>query len=239
MLTSSLRISERVFIEVYVVQGVKIAVLDDHRMFLDGLALMVEGAANNYTVDNFSEPLSLLKELEVGRQWDLIICDLIMNQMNGLAFIAAVRTHDKKTPVLVLSGINTSPPLSEMKQLGANGFVHKSSDNDVLLSAIETILSGASYFQPEHPELPEPLNVGLDVNERPSGIPDAQVLPVLGARQLEVLQMIAQGASNKEVSRLLSISENTVKTHLRQIFLELGVNKRTACIRRAQSFGII
>lgn len=217
---------------------VQIAVLDDHLMFLDGLSLMVQGAGKDYEVSGFSEPLELLKKIESGDRWNLIICDLIMNQMNGLAFVAAVCSRVKNIPILMLSGINTTPPIDEIRRLGAKGFVHKSSDNTVLLTAIETILSGKSYFLPDSdaPAQSSPIDTQPAAGAQ---LTDDNILPSLGARQLEVLRMIAKGASNKEISRLLSISENTVKTHLRQIFLELGVNKRTACVQRAQTLGII
>ncbi len=223
---------------VTVIQPFQIAILDDHRMFLDGLTLMVQGERKDYEVSGFSEPLTLLEKIELGDRWDIIICDLIMNQMNGLAFVAAVCSHTKNMPILVLSGINTAPPLDEIRRLGAKGFVHKSSDNKVLLEAIEAILAGNSFFPADNGE---PAQSGTIDEKRVSGarVSDDHVLPSLGARQLEVLRMIAKGASNKEISRLLSISENTVKTHLRQIFMVLGVNKRTACVQRAQTLGMI
>ena len=218
-----------------VLRSLEIAVLDDHRMFLDGLSLMVGGMAEHYHVDSYDDPLSLLRKVDQGQSFDLIICDLIMNKMNGLAFVAAIRSRTKKLPVLVLSGINSDPPLHELKRLGANGFIHKSADNENLLEAIECVTTGNDHFPEEVGKvMPGPVSDHQDIF-----FDDVPLLPTLGNRQVEVLQMIAQGASNKEISNTLSISENTVKTHLRQIFAELGVNKRTACVRKAQTLGII
>ncbi len=212
-----------------------IAVLDDHRMFLDGLSLMVEGMAKNLEVESYDNPLTLLNDIDAGRSFDLVICDLIMNKMNGLAFVAAVRSRTAKLPLLMLSGINANPPLHELKRLGANGFIHKSADNADLLNAINMVTDGNSCFPAETSGVEQ-------AQASPSDdllFDEVPLLPVLGNRQVEVLQMIAQGASNKEISNSLAISENTVKTHLRQIFAELGVNKRTACVRKAQTLGII
>lgn len=73
---------------------------------------------------------------------------------------------------------------------------------------------------------------GLEENQKDE-------LRQLSARQIEIMRLIANGYANKEIARSLTISENTVKTHLKQIFRELGVNKRTACVRKAQALGLI
>ncbi|WP_417449342.1 response regulator transcription factor [Kordiimonas sp.] len=210
-----------------------IAVLDDHRMFLEGISIMVKNMSDSYRVANFHDPADLLTHLSEGKRFDLIICDLIMDRMNGLAFLAAVKAQTKRLPVLMLSGINTAPPIVEMKKLGARGFIHKSADNDTLSKAVKTVLSGKTLFM--HDDAPGQLEGS---NEAEDDLSSGQI-PVLGKRQIEVLNLIAAGASNKEISRSLTITENTVKTHLKQIFQVFGVNKRTACVRKAQALGIL
>lgn len=214
---------------------VKIAVIDDHQIFLDGVSLLVKSMDERFEVCGFSAPMTLLSEVKTGAKFDLVLCDLIMNSMNGLAFISALRAHAKTLPILMLSGINTAPPLAEIKRLGGQGFVHKSVDNQNLLSAIQTVLAGGTYFADglEAGKINAPIAIAQD------GMDDPVVTPQLSGRQMEVLGLIANGASNKEIARTLSISENTVKTYLKQIFLELGVNKRTACVRKAQMLGLI
>lgn len=219
-------------------ESINIAVIDDHRIFLEGVSILVGGMNSAFTVEGFESPSDFLRKLEVHSSYDLVICDLIMNSMNGLAFIAAIRSHRKRLPILVLSGINTAAPITEIKRLGGNGFVHKSSGNETLLEAINTVLSGKTYF-------------AEDGNQEQVGYPSKDfqmqrvdrsmtpILPKLGPRQIEVLRLIAEGATNKDVSMALAISQNTVKTHLKQIFMELGVNKRTACVRKAQTLGLI
>ncbi|MFC3052098.1 response regulator [Kordiimonas pumila] len=217
---------------------VHIAVLDDHRMFLEGLSMLVESMVGHYSVTNFHEPVELLHQLEAGQHYDLVLCDLIMNRMNGLAFVAAARAYTKRIPILMISGINTPPPLAEMQSLGASGFVHKSADNETFLKAIETVLRGKAFFEVVGSDDVAADLCALRGNED-SANSLIEALPSLGKRQVEVLKMIAHGASNKEISNTLSISENTVKTHLKQIFMILGVNKRTACVRKAQALGLI
>lgn len=215
----------------------KIAVIDDHRIFLEGITLLVKGMSDIFEVEGFSAPLEFLRTVETNAKFDLVICDLIMNAMNGLAFVAALRSQSETIPILMLSGINTAPPIDEVKRLGANGFVHKSAENEILKEAIQTVLNGQAYFSDglgDSIMRPES-NSNADWETAYNG----KAMPKLAARQIEVLRLIAEGATNKDVSKALMISENTVKTHLKQIFLELGVNKRTACVRKAQTLGLI
>jgi len=213
----------------------KIAVIDDHHLFLAGFALLMQQRDNPLDVTPFADPAELLTAVETGEKFDLIICDLVMPRMNGLAFAQALRDQSS-IPIMILSGINTHPPLSEMKQLGVDGFVHKSADDDVVMDAIEKILAGDTCF-------PGTGEDGAEDRAQRYGDVSAQVtmdsVPVLTRRQIEVLELISNGASNAQISESLNISENTVKSHLRQIFDLLQVNKRTACVRAAQSFGLI
>ncbi len=217
---------------------IHIAVIDDHRIFLDGISLLVESMEDLFEVTGFDAPFDILREIETGKAFDLVICDLIMNAMNGLAFVAALRSHTKHIPILILSGINTVPPIEEIKRLGGNGFVHKSVENQILLSAIKTVLTGGTYFA----DGLEDSVINAPSNQDDEGLGDiytTKAIPKLGPRQIEVLRLIASGATNKEIAKTLVISENTVKSHLKHIFMELGVNKRTACVRKAQTLGFI
>lgn len=217
---------------------VKIALVDDHRVFLDGITMLVGRLSDTFEITGFNNPVECLESLEAGARFDLVICDLIMNAMNGLAFIAALRGHSKLTPVLVLSGINTSPPIDEIKQLGANGFVHKSVENNVLHGAIQALLAGGVYFVNGFGDIGETVIHSAETHIDTGGY-KATEIPLLAKRQIEVLNLISVGATNKDISEKLDISENTVKTYLKQLFLKLGVNKRTACVRKAQSLGLI
>ncbi len=213
----------------------KIAVVDDHRLFLAGFTLLLQQFEKPFVVTPFEEPIAVLTALESGSYFDLIICDLVMPKMNGLAFAQALRDQSS-IPFMIVSGINTHPPISEMKQLGVNGFVHKSSEDAVLLAAIQTILAGKTCFPDSTANgiEPQPTNFGDVAHPY-----DVKTVPVLTKRQIEVLKLISNGASNAEIATNLKISENTVKSHMKQIFECLQVNKRTACVRAAQSFGLI
>lgn len=213
---------------------IHIAIIDDHSIFLEGLSVLIADIDYVSEVHAFATPAKFFDELRAGAPFNLIICDLIMQSMNGLAFLAAVRNHCRHVPVIVLSGINVNPPLDEIRRLGGNGFVHKSTDQRTLKSVIKAVLDGQTYFgQIEDSRLAPPENHASNATDT------AYLAPNISPRQTEILRCIASGDSNRDIAARLDISENTVKTHLKQIFTELGVNKRTACIRKAQALGLI
>lgn len=206
-------------------------------MFLDGLSLFFSGHSERFDVSTFEKPADLMHTIATGVKFDLLISDLIMKEMSGLAFVSAIRSHSKTLPILMLSGINSPPPVREIINLGANGFIHKSADNEALLRAVDALIAGNTYFPEDMQSEDEASSLGaMDEGEF---FDEPDYLPKLSPRQIEVLRLIANGASNRQISEEMIISENTVKSHLKSIFYEMRVNKRTACVRRARTLGLI
>lgn len=203
-------------------------------MFLDGSHYLVSSFSETYKPTLFETPLELLQTLETGMAFDLIVADLVMPSMNGLAFVSVLRTRQIETPVLIVSGTDTPLSPEDFLNAGANGFLSKQSSKGELARAFAVLLDGQNFFNGEAMQ-----SHRARTGFKSSRESDSQQLPKLSSRQVEILQAIAAGSTNKDVSEALSISENTVKTHLKQIFAELGVTKRTACIRRAQAYGLI
>ena len=210
-----------------------IAIVDDHDLFLQGLALIVEQELPDYAIETVSVASQLLARFKSGARHDLIICDLIMKEMNGLTFIDEVRSMGLRTPILMLSGINTNAPVDEMRQLGANGFIHKSEGRKALVHAVDAVLRDPHSFH----EFSGRLSGVIDDPDAESG--PSFDLPKLGERQSDVLRLLCTGAPNSEIAAKLNISENTVKTHLKFIFVELGVSRRTECMQKAQQLGLV
>ena len=115
----------------------RLALVDDHRMFSDGFSALLMQLREGYTVEVFDDPIAFLKAFGPDSNYDLIILDLVMRTMNGLALLAAIRERKSRCPVLMLSGIGAEPPVAEMKRLGARGFVHKSADTETMLAAVD------------------------------------------------------------------------------------------------------
>jgi DNA-binding NarL/FixJ family response regulator len=212
-----------------------IALGDDHRMFSDGFSALLSTLRDGYEVEVFSDPVDFLKGFKLANGYDLIVLDLVMRSMNGLAVLAAIRERKSGTPVMMLSGIGAEPPVTEMKKLGARGFVHKSADTSALLAGVDAVLAGRTWFEGVDDSRAaadgEPGEVWHSTAERE--------LPRLGPRQFEILDLMGRGETKKVIAAQLNISENTVKSHMRSIFTALDARTRTACMRKAQALGLI
>jgi DNA-binding NarL/FixJ family response regulator len=213
----------------------RIALVDDHRMFSDGFSVLLSTLREGYSVEVFSDPVDFLKQCDSAAGYDLVILDLVMRSMNGLAVLAAIGERRSRTPVMMLSGIGAEPPVAEMKKLGARGYVHKSADTSALLEAVDAVLAGRTWFEGTETSgvatADAPDEVWMSAAERE--------LPRLGPRQLEILDLMGRGETNKDIAARLNISENTVKSHMRAIFEALDARTRTACMRKAQVLGLI
>lgn len=210
----------------------QVAIVDDHQMFADGLAHLVTSVNKSYRCTTITSPLAAIRLVDDGQKFDLIISDLIMDSLNGIAFIKALRARGVRAPILIVFGISTAPPVEEALRLGAQGFLPKSSSSEMLAEALDTILGGDIYLPPQ-------LWSAYTDSDRSPGNKCETVGTELSQRQLEVLQLVSQGFSNREIADALNVSENTVKTHVKRLFKQLNVNTRAACVRMAQSMGHI
>lgn len=217
----------------------KIALIDDHQMVSQGLANLVGAECPDLEVQVFSDPLDFLQSLSDGHGFSLVVTDLVMLKMNGLAFASVIRERAPELPVLLISGVENELPTNTILSSGAIGFVSKKAGHEILCKGIRSALAGKYFINDQALEGSE-----IRLKTSASGIEDyAQDTdyrhPNLSQRQIEILQLIASGESNKAISGTLNISENTVKSHIKLIFEELKVNKRAACIRQAKIYGII
>lgn len=206
---------------------INIAIVDDHQMFADGLVYLLASINKCYRCTTITSPLAAIRMVDGGQKFDLI-----MDSLNGIAFIKALRTRGIKAPILIVSGISTAPPVEEALRLGAQGFLPKSSSSEMLAEALSTILAGDIYLPPQL------WSVYTDSERSPENKCNTGGTE-LSQRQLEVLQLVSQGFSNREIAGALNVSENTVKTHVKRLFKQLNVNTRAACVHMAQSMGYI
>jgi DNA-binding NarL/FixJ family response regulator len=214
---------------------VEIAIVDDHQMFADGLAHLICTLDDRYRCRTVTSPLAAIRLFEDGQRFDLIISDLIMDSINGIAFLKALRARGAKMPVLIISGINTAPPIEEALRLGAQGFLPKSASSQMLQEALDTVFAGDIFLPPK-------LWNAYEENSRsPSAYRDEEgsAEVELSQRQIEVLHLVSEGYSNRKIAGVLNVSENTVKTHIKRVFKLLNVNTRAACVRKAQTTGIM
>lgn len=204
-----------------------IAIVDDHALFLRGIEHLLAHYPGALEVLTFPSGLDLLDAVDNGLQFDLVITDLAMKTINGIALIHALRQRLISVPVIVLSASEDAVTRANAEQIGAFCFLHKSVDQALLFDTIAEALT----TRPLAARAMRKAASGL--GEDAEGM-EQVLVPQLGAQQLRILAMLAGGARNAEIAEHLNISENTVKTHLKAIFRALGVNTRTAAVQRGR-----
>ncbi len=224
---------------------VKILIADDHELFRDGLRLVLSELDPDLSILEASSYDDALKAVEGEGPFDLVLVDLVMPGKGWQEGLAALKTLAPETPAVILSANEDRKLVLEGVRLGAAGFIPKTSSSKVMISALKLVLSGGVY-------LPTAL---LDADDGPSmsarrldaspmggdpgmGGGGGGVVTPLTPRQKEVLALLGQGKSNKEIARVLNLSEGTVKLHVTAILKALGANNRTGAVVAAQRLGL-
>ncbi|MDQ2903779.1 MAG: response regulator transcription factor [Chloroflexota bacterium] len=157
---------------------------------------------------------------------DVVLMDLRMTGLDGVAATAAIRKQQPATSVLVLTTYDSDVDILRAIEAGAMGYLLKDSPREQLFAAIRTVAQGKPALAPSV------ATRLLHYTHAPAG-------EALSIREIEVLTLVARGASNKEVARNLHISEATVKTHLIHVFRKLGVADRTAAVTLGLERGLL
>ncbi|MCU0493495.1 MAG: response regulator transcription factor [Chloroflexaceae bacterium] len=204
---------------------IHILITDDHPVVRAGLQGMLASQADFVLVGEASNGAEAVEQVERLRP-QVALMDLQMPLMDGVAATAQIRARFPQTHVLVLTTYDSDASILRAIEAGATGYLLKDAPRDELFRAIRAAARGESLLAPA-------------VAARLMGRMRAPAEESLSAREIEVLTLVARGASNKEVGRSLHISEATVKSHLIHIFGKLGVADRTAAVAEASRRGLI
>jgi DNA-binding NarL/FixJ family response regulator len=197
--------------------GVQITVLiaDDHPVVRQGLAVLLDVQDDIVLVDQASDGPAAVR-LTLQHDPDVLLLDLKLPLLDGMGVLAELRARGARTRVLILTSAAGQAGPALALQAGAAGFLYKDVDPDALVRAIRSVHDGHTVLAPGA--------AGL-VAARPGG--DPRGVGALTGREREVLALLADGRSNREIARLLSVSEKTVKTHVSAVLAKLGVADRT------------
>ncbi len=203
----------------------KILVVDDHALIREGLRQVLRGLENDVDV---LEAGSCARAFELAQQepeLDLVLLDYHLPDMNGLEALDVFGRQHPALPIIVLSGSVNPRVMQQVMQKGAAAFLTKSGMSDELLSVTRLVLAGGIHM----PALPRIMGDEVAMAELPSSL--------LTPRQEEVLQLLLDGYSNKEIGRMLYLSEETVKNHVSSILRNFGVTTRTQAVLAANRHG--
>lgn len=205
--------------------SVKILITDDHPVVRMGIRGMLDGEPDFEVVgeaENGNEAVEMVSKLRP----DVVLMDLRMPEMDGVAATEKIRETHPDTHILVLTTYESDADILRAIETGATGYLLKDTPKEELFSAIRTVSEGKSPLAPA---------VASRLMRRMRS-PEEEAL---SAREIEVLSLVAEGASNKQIAKELWIGETTVKSHLLHVYEKLGVTDRTAAVTAALKRGII
>jgi DNA-binding NarL/FixJ family response regulator len=213
---------------------IRVAIVDDQAIVRAGLGRILSPADGFEVVAECADGLQAVEELPVLRP-DIVLMDVRMPTLDGIAATEQLRSLDDPLDVLVLTTFGEDEVLWGAIEAGAAGFVLKDSTADDLIAAVRVVAGGGAWFDPAvAPRL-------LDGYRRvvAPAARDAARLDLLTDREHDVLRLMARGATNAEIGATLFVAEATVKTHVGSIFGKLGVRDRAAAIVFAYDHGVV
>ncbi len=215
---------------------VKVLVVDDHVLFRRGIAAVL---AHQEGLEVVGEAADGLEAIEKAREItpDVILMDLNMPRCSGLEAIQALQAEMPQINILVLTVSEMETDLFAAVKFGATGYLLKKAEPEELISAILHIARGEVIVSPLMATklLTEFKDLTAGAERKPAEKADADLSP----REGEVLQLVAQGSTNKEIADSLFISENTVKTHLKNIMEKLHLANRSQAAAYAIKRGLV
>ncbi|WP_230501319.1 response regulator [Sutcliffiella rhizosphaerae] len=224
----------------------KIVIIDDHQLFREGVKRILDFEANFHVIaegDDGEEALDLMAKHDP----DVFIMDINMPKVNGVEATRRLVDANPEAKIIVLSIHDDENYVTHALQTGARGYLLKEMDADALVDAVKVVADGGSYLHPkvthnlvrEYRRLTENGISNGGRNGSGSGgtasatyqqVEIRRPLHLLTRRECEVLQLLADGKSNKAIGEALFISEKTVKNHVSNILQKMNVNDRTQAV---------
>jgi DNA-binding NarL/FixJ family response regulator len=208
-----------------------ILIVDDHPLYIKGvesLPLELDQTIQAQGARSVEDALAIAAV----RPFDLVLLDLKLPGMNDLDALARVKAALPATPIVVVSGNENSNDIWRAIELGAAGYIPKNTDPLLVTHALRLVLARGVYIPPQALKDDVAPPTSADAHPRPSAA-------LLSERQLDVLQALLQGKSNKVIARDLGIAEGTAKAHLWSIYQALGVNSRLQAMTKAHQLGLV
>ncbi|MBQ6137759.1 MAG: response regulator transcription factor [Kiritimatiellae bacterium] len=200
----------------------RVLLADDHMVVRMGIASVVAYAGGMEVVGEVDTGLDAVK-LAHELKPDVVLMDLQMPELSGAEATAQIRAQDPGVKVLVLTSFGTSAELKKAMDAGASGALVKSSSLTEIVDAIRGVVEGRQVISPEIRNT----------------IRSFAAMPAISKRQIDILNLVAKGLSNKEIARIVGLSPDTVKYHVANILQAIGATSRTEAASIAINLGLI
>jgi two-component system NarL family response regulator len=201
---------------------IRILIVDDHPLVRVGLRTVINAEPDMEVVAEAGDGPTAIATFAAQKP-DITLMDLRLPGMNGPEIISAIRVNAPTANIIVLTTYDADEDVYRAVQAGARGYLLKGTFAEGMLDAIRHVHAGRRLMAPE---------VAARLADRVSS-------PSLTAREVNVLELVAKGMSNREIGAALFLSEDTIKTHLRRIYAKLGVGDRTEAALLAVQRGVV
>ncbi|MBK0329024.1 response regulator transcription factor [Rhodobacteraceae bacterium F11138] len=205
-----------------------VLIVDDHHLIRTGVKNLLEGAFSDLRVEEAESVGTTLTFLQRHGDVDLVLMDFKLPDAMGMNGLTRVKQSHPASPVALISGTEDNEVIGAALASGADGFIPKSADPQILVNAVSLMLQGEIFL---------PRSFLKTNGAGASSVANPLGQTSLTDRQSEVLSLMRSGLSNKEIARMLDLSESTVKTHVSAILRELGTTSRTKAIAQANALG--
>lgn len=211
----------------------RVLVVDDQTLVRQGIRSVLEVAG----VEVLAEAADGAEAIDalVAQRPDVVLLDLRMPRYDGLWFLDALTERGIEVPVLVLTTFDDDTQVLEALRRGARGYLLKDVTVDQLSHAVQALADGGTLIAPS---ITDRLVRALRSGPPPAGAP-ASVTEPLTEREVEVLRLVAEGYSNRQIAGLIHLAEGTVKNHISAILVKLGARDRTNAVLRAIRDGVL
>ncbi len=204
-----------------------VLIVDDHAMVREGLRGFLDAQEDMEVVGEAGDGRAAIDAARRLRP-QVILMDLMMPEMDGITALAAIKQFLPEAEILVLTSFADDSQVFPALRAGASGYLLKTASSAELAAAIRAVRRGEPVL---HPDIARKLMRGAQITPEPAA-------EELTARELEVLALLAQRLSNKEIAATLGVAEKTVKTHVSNILSKLGMTSRLEVARYAKEHGI-
>jgi DNA-binding NarL/FixJ family response regulator len=208
-----------------------IVVADDHKIVREGLVKLLEGRPDFTVIGEASDGEEAV-QMVLEKQPDVVIMDIWMPRLSGIDATRRIGKRGSKAKILVLSMHESRTYVEEVLRAGASGYIVKNSASSDLLQAIDAVRAGASYLSPAITQQVVDA-IARPEDSSPSGV------AMLTDREREVLQLIAEGLSSKEIAGMLGVSLKTIDSHRSNLMEKLDIHKVSGLVRFAIRAGLV
>lgn len=208
--------------------AIKVLLIDDHPLYRAALIPVVHGIADAVKIFEAGSIAEAFTVIDDQTTFDLVLLDLSLPDASGLKALFPIYQLLKDTPIVVISANEDRKLIANAISAGAKGYIPKSAARHEIRNALILVLSGSTYIPA----------IALDLSSAAS-IQQQQHEISLTRRQHQVLQLMAQGFTNKLIAQQLQIAETTVRVHVSDVIHQLTANNRTDAVIKAQKMGLI